>query len=104
MRQHASMTQGSPFLYVWCWRGALKPRPMCQWWPKLPTRLYFASWNGSWMPAGTPPAIIARLDRENQNIGQGDGAKRHTGALGIFSSNSAPEAPGTFNRRRRKCR
>jgi hypothetical protein len=56
------------------------------------------------MPAGTPPAIIARLDRENQNIGQGDGAKRHTGALGIFSSNSAPEAPGTFNRRRRKCR
>jgi hypothetical protein len=56
------------------------------------------------MPAGTPPAIIARLNREIQNIGQGDRSKRHIRALGIVSPNSAPEAPGTFNRRRSKCR
>jgi tripartite-type tricarboxylate transporter receptor subunit TctC len=71
---------------------------------KLPTRFYFASCCGSWMPAGTTPAIIARLDREIQTIGQSDGAKRHIRALGIVSSNSTPEAPGTFNRRRSKCR
>jgi tripartite-type tricarboxylate transporter receptor subunit TctC len=59
----------------------------------------FASWNGSWMPARTPPAIIARLNREIQTIGQGDEAKRHIGALGIVSTTSTPEALGAFNRR-----
>jgi tripartite-type tricarboxylate transporter receptor subunit TctC len=59
----------------------------------------FASWNGSWMPARTPPAIIARLNREIQIIGQGDEAKRHIGALGIVSTTSTPEALGEFNRR-----
>jgi tripartite-type tricarboxylate transporter receptor subunit TctC len=59
----------------------------------------FASWNGSWMPARTPPAIIARLNREIQTIGQSDEAKRHIGALGIVSTTSTPEALGEFNRR-----
>lgn len=59
----------------------------------------FASWNGSWMPARTPPAIIARLNREIQIIGQSDEAKRHIGALGIVSTTSTPEALGEFNRR-----
>ena len=59
----------------------------------------FASWNGSWMPARTPQAIIARLNREIQIIGQSDEAKRHIGALGIVSTTSTPEALGDFNRR-----
>ena len=59
----------------------------------------FASWNGSWMPARTPPAIIARLNREMVTIGQSDEAKRHIGALGIVSTTSTPEALGEFNRR-----
>jgi tripartite-type tricarboxylate transporter receptor subunit TctC len=59
----------------------------------------FASWNGSWMPARTPPAIIARLNREMVSIGQSDEAKRHIGALGIVSTTSTPEALGEFNRR-----
>jgi tripartite-type tricarboxylate transporter receptor subunit TctC len=59
----------------------------------------FASWNGSWMPARTPPAIIARLNREIQIIGQSDEAKRHIGALGIVSTTSTAEELGAFNRR-----
>jgi tripartite-type tricarboxylate transporter receptor subunit TctC len=59
----------------------------------------FASWNGSWMPARTPPAIIARLNREIQTIGPSDEARRHIGALGIVSTTSTPEALGEFNRR-----
>jgi tripartite-type tricarboxylate transporter receptor subunit TctC len=59
----------------------------------------FASWNGSWMPARTPPAIIARLNREIQIIGQSDEAKRHIGALGIVSTTSTAEELGEFNRR-----
>jgi tripartite-type tricarboxylate transporter receptor subunit TctC len=59
----------------------------------------FASWNGSWMPARTPPAIIARLNREMVIIGQSDEAKRHIGALGIVSTTSTSEALGDFNRR-----
>jgi tripartite-type tricarboxylate transporter receptor subunit TctC len=59
----------------------------------------FASWNGAWMPARTPPAIIARLSQEMIKIGQSDEAKRHIGALGIVSNPSTPEALGEFNRR-----
>jgi tripartite-type tricarboxylate transporter receptor subunit TctC len=51
------------------------------------------------MPARTPPAIIARLNREMMAIGQSDEAKRHIGALGIVSTPSTPEALGEFNRR-----
>ena len=58
-----------------------------------------STWYGIWAPARTPPAIIARLNREMVAIGQSEEAKRHIGALGIVSTTSTPEELGAFNRR-----
>ena len=56
-----------------------------------------ASWNAIWMPAGTPAAVVARLNREVVAIGGSDEAKRFMAAMGIASTTSTPAALGAFN-------
>ncbi len=54
----------------------------------------FASWNAIWVPARTPPGIVARLHREVVAIGETEEARRFIGAVGIVSVTSTPEALG----------
>lgn len=51
------------------------------------------------MPARTPPAIVARLNREIAAIGESEEAKPFTATLGITSTTSTPEWLAEFNRR-----
>ena len=59
----------------------------------------FASWNAIWVPARTPAAIIARLNREIVAIGESEEAKRYIGTLGIVSTTSTADALAAFNQR-----
>ncbi len=59
----------------------------------------FASWNGVWVPAGTPPAVITRLNREIVAIGESEEARAFTRGMGIASTTSTPEALGAFTER-----
>jgi tripartite-type tricarboxylate transporter receptor subunit TctC len=56
----------------------------------------YASWNAVWMPARTPPAIVARLNREIVAIGEGAEARRFAAGMGVQSTTSTPEALGAF--------
>ncbi|MBX9702080.1 MAG: tripartite tricarboxylate transporter substrate binding protein [Acetobacteraceae bacterium] len=59
----------------------------------------FASWNAVWMPARTPPAIVARANREIVAIGSSEEARRFAAGMGIQSTTSTPEELLAFNRR-----
>ncbi len=59
----------------------------------------FASWNAVWVPARTPPAIVARLNREIVAIGDSAEARRFTASIGIISTTSTDEALGSFTER-----
>jgi tripartite-type tricarboxylate transporter receptor subunit TctC len=56
----------------------------------------FASWNAVWVPARTPPAIVARLNREIVAIGESEEGKRFAANMGVASTTSTPEALGAF--------
>jgi tripartite-type tricarboxylate transporter receptor subunit TctC len=60
----------------------------------------FVSWNAVWVPARTPPAVVARLNCEIVAIGESEEAKRFTATLGITSTASTPEWLAEFNRRK----
>lgn len=52
------------------------------------------SWNGVFVKAGTPPAVIAKLNRELQVIQSQPGLKQRLRELGLEASPSAPEELG----------
>lgn len=58
----------------------------------------FASWNAVWMPARSPAAAVARLNREIVAIGETAEAKRFMAAMGITSTTSTPEELGAYTR------
>jgi tripartite-type tricarboxylate transporter receptor subunit TctC len=57
----------------------------------------FASWNAIWMPARTPAAVVARLNREVVATGESAEAKRFLATMGIASTTSTPEALRAYN-------
>ena len=59
----------------------------------------FASWNAVWMPARTPPEIVARANRAIVAIGESEEAKRFCANMGVQSTTSTPEALLEFNQR-----
>lgn len=59
----------------------------------------FASWNAVWMPARTPPEIVARANRAIVAIGDSEEAKRFCANMGVQSTTSTPEALLAFNQR-----
>jgi tripartite-type tricarboxylate transporter receptor subunit TctC len=59
----------------------------------------FASWNAAWMPARTPPTIIARVNREIVAIGESTEAQRFAANMGVQSTTSSPEELLAFNQR-----
>jgi tripartite-type tricarboxylate transporter receptor subunit TctC len=56
----------------------------------------YASWNAVWTPARTPPAVVARLNREIVAVGESAEAKRFAAGMGVQSTTSTPEALGAF--------
>jgi tripartite-type tricarboxylate transporter receptor subunit TctC len=58
-----------------------------------------ASWNAVYVPARTPPAVVARLNREIVAVGEGAEAKRFAAGMGITSTTNTPEALGAFTAR-----
>ncbi len=59
----------------------------------------FYSWNGVWLPAHSPPAAIARLNREIVAIAALPETERFCAGIGIASVSSTPEALAAFQAR-----